>query len=179
MSESPLVNRIAESGLQVVDLETYFPSVQFQNFDIADYLFKGLILKEKEFREALKAYHWEADRGKVLLVFCSTDAILPKWAYMLVVANAQGIVQEVYAGSQEQYICREISNNLRKTNPDSWIDQRIMIKGCGEKEVPAAAYVDAVAYFIPLARSVMFGEPCSSVPVYKRAIPGKERIVNP
>ncbi len=168
--DAPLVNRIAESGLITLNLELYYPSTEIVVMDIKDYLFKGLILKEKDFRLALKEQDWTAYEGKVLCVHCSTDAIIPVWAFMLISTYAGPIAQEVYMGNQAEYLRHHYYNVLSELKVDEYQDGRIIIKGCSQKPVPPAAYARLTELLKPVAKSIMYGEPCSTVPIYKRPL---------
>lgn len=166
--EQTLVNRVAQSGLVTIDLETFFPAGEVVSFDLKDHLFMGLILKEKEFREALKAHDWEQYTGKNLAVFCSTDAIIPMWAYMLVAAHAAAYARDVFQGQPEQYAEFAFVKKLAALDPEDYAGKRLVIKGCSDKPVPPSAYLEITRRLQPVAASIMFGEPCSTVPVYKR-----------
>ncbi len=168
MEQNTLVNRVDQSGLITIDLEKYFPTKSIYIFDIKDYLFHGLILKEKDFREALKVHDWEQYNEGVLCVYCSTDAIIPVWAYMLVSTNATSHASEIYIGSEEEYLKNYYRNIISSLNAEEYIDKKIVIKGCSNKPVPASAYADITSKLIGHAQSLMYGEPCSTVPVYKR-----------
>lgn len=163
-----LVNRVANSGLITINLEDYFPQDEIVNFDLKDYLFKELILKEKDFRTSLKEHDWSQYEGKVLCVFCSTDAIIPIWAYMLVSAYAAEKSQQIFQGSKEQFIQHEMSKRIQQLDATVYEGKRIVIKGCSAKPVPNSAYLDLTAKLQPFAQSIMFGEPCSTVPIFKR-----------
>lgn len=171
----PLVNRVAESGLITLNLEEFFPKQPITSFDLKDHLFHGLILKEKEFREALKAHDWEAYRGKVLAVFCSTDAIIPVWAFMLVTAQAAPYAADVTQATPEEYIRLHYQAILRSLDLEPFRGQRIVIKGCSDKPVPPYAYAELTRLLQPLAQSIMYGEPCSTVPVFKRPRPTADK----
>lgn len=166
--EKPLVNRVAESGLITINLENFLPTTEIIHFDIKDYLFMELILKEKDFREALKLYDWSKLEGKSLLVYCSTDAIIPTWAYMLVAAQATPFVESIYYGNEESYSTNHILRELDKIDFSQYDQQRIVIKGCSDKPVPVSAYVELTQRLQPFAQSIMYGEPCSTVPIFKR-----------
>lgn len=168
MEEKPLVNRVAASGMVTLNLEEHFPTEEIVAFDLKDYLFHGLILKEKDFREALKALDWEQFRGKRLAVHCSTDAIIPMWAYQLVAIYAQPIATNVSYGTTAQVLDQYYHDVLSALNLGHLADQRVVIKGCSDKPVPAAAYLELARLLRPLAKSIMYGEPCSTVPLYKR-----------
>lgn len=168
MPSQPLVNRVAASGLITIRLEDFFPSTDLVPFDLKDYLFKELLLKEKDFRAALKAHDWSQYDDKVLLVYCSTDAIIPQWAFMLVAAAAAPHAIDVFQGQTADYYRTYYLRRLDQLDMEQYRDQRIVIKGCSEHPVPVAAYVELTRKLQPLARSIMYGEPCSTVPVYKR-----------
>ena len=172
-TEKILINRVAESGLITINLEDYLPKGEIAKFDIKDYLFMELILKEKEFREALKAYDWSQLQDKNLLIYCSTDAIIPTWAYMLVSVNARPYTKNIYFGNEESFISNYVLNELNKIDFTQYEQQRIVIKGCSDKPVPVTAYVELSARLQPYAQSIMYGEPCSTVPIFKRP-----RVIN-
>lgn len=166
--EKPLVNRVAQSGLITLKLEDFWPTTDLAHFDLKNYLYMELILKEKDFREALDAHDWQQYAGKVLLVYCSADAIIPTWAYMLVAAKAAGHAALVFQGSAEAYLAEHYRKIIEALDPTVYTDARVVIKGCGEKAVPVAAYLAITAKLKDCAKSIMFGEPCSTVPVYKK-----------
>lgn len=168
MESETLVNRVAESGLITINLESFFPEKQIIVFDIKDFLFHGLILKEKEFREALKVLDWTIYQNKIVLVNCSTDAIIPLWAYMLIENYLADIADDTYQGSTEDYLRMHYKKVIESIDASQYKDQRIVIKGCGTKPVPSFAYAVVTKVLKPYAQSIMFGEPCSTVPVFKR-----------
>ncbi len=163
-----IINRVANSGLITLNLEKDFPQGEIKTFDLKDYLFHGLILKEKDFRQALKALDWSAYQDVNLCVFCSTDAIIPQWAYMLVAAYAKPVVQELYFGTEEGFVQAWYSQILKQRDYTEYEGERIIIKGCSNLPVPPSAYMELTAYLQPYAQSIMYGEPCSTVPVFKR-----------
>ncbi len=167
-STPPLVNRVANSRLLTLKLEDHYPTTPFASFDLTDYLFMELILKEKDFREAVKAHDFSQYRDKTLLVFCSTDAIIPAWAYMLVAAAASPFAADIYQGTETDYLRDHFRQAVAALDPEDFRDQRVVVKGCGDKEVPASAYLEVTAKLTPVVKSIMFGEPCSTVPVYKQ-----------
>lgn len=166
--EKPLINRVANSSLKTINLEDYFPSGEIAEFDLKDYLFRELILKEKDFRESLKAHDWNQYEGKNLAVFCSTDAIIPVWAWMLVVSYAEPVCNEVFMGTALTFIEKSYVRAMETIDLDIYKDQRVVIKGCSEKPVPPSAYLDLTKLLRPYAKSVMYGEPCSTVPIFKQ-----------
>ena len=163
-----LINRVASSGLITIKLEDYFPPYDIISLDLKDYLFRGLILKEMDFRAAMKDYHWDSVNGKLLTVFCSADAIIPTWAYMLVAQHATPHVHSVYYGTKEECIRTWFSLRIKEMDAEEYRDAKLVIKGCSEKEVPASAYLEITAKLKEVASSIMFGEPCSTVPIFKR-----------
>ena len=132
-----------------------------------------LILKEKDFREAIKAHDFSQYQDKTLLVFCSADAIIPAWAYMLVAAAASPFAKDIYQGTEAAFLSAHYRQTIAGLDLEAFADQRVVIKGCGEKEVPASAYLDVTAKLRPVVRSIMYGEPCSTVPVFKRPMTRK------
>ncbi len=166
--DKPLINRVAQSGLITIDLEKFFPGVEMVELDLKDYLFRELLLKEKDFRESVKAYDWEQLEGKVLLVYCTTDAIIPMWAYMLVASHAAPYAADVFKGTQAEYLNQHYRKQLAALPLEDYRDQKLVIKGCGDRPVPAAAYLEITRLLRPVAKSIMYGEPCSTVPIFKK-----------
>ncbi len=166
--EKPLVNRVAQSGLITINLEDYFPPEEVVPFDLKDYLFKELLLKEKDFRAAVKAHDWSQYQDKVLAVFCSTDAIIPVWAYMLVTVYATPYAAGIFQGTVEDYYRSAYQRALGAIDPSNYEGERVIIKGCSDKPVPASAYVELTRRLRPHAKSIMYGEACSTVPLYKK-----------
>lgn len=167
-NESTLVNRVAASGLITIDLTTYLPKTEFAKFDLKDYLFRELILKEKDFRTAVAEHDWSAYEGKTLLVYCSSDAIIPMWAYMLVATKAAPYVTDIFQGDEEAYAHHYLYQQLDQIDWSQYTGKRIVIKGCGDRPVPPGAYLEMTRQLVGVAKSVMYGEPCSTVPIYKQ-----------
>jgi hypothetical protein len=167
MSE-PIVNKVAESALVTIDLETFLPKEQPLVFDLKEYLFMGLILKEKEFREALRTTDWEVFKNKTVLVTCSADAIVPVWAYMLIASYLQPQTNRLFMENKEQWRKRELLEAIRNTDVNEYAGKRIVIKGCGDEPIPEEAYLEITKKIQPAAKSIMYGEPCSTVPIYKQ-----------
>lgn len=166
--DQPLINRVANSSLEVINLENYFPTTPLAHFDIKDYLFRELLLREKDFRAALKSHDWEQYADKVLLVYCSSDAIIPVWAYMLIVTYAIPHTKDIFQGEEIAYYQAAFSQQLAAEDWSKYENKPVIIKGCGDKPVPPAAYMELTRLLQPVARSIMYGEPCSTVPVYKK-----------
>jgi len=167
MSE-PIINKVAESGIITVDPATYIPLEETAVFDLKDHLFMGLILKEKDFREALKKMDWEQYRDKNVAVTCSADAIIPVWAYMLVAANLQPVAREIVMGDEKELQRILFLKNISQINVNEFVDQRVVIKGCGDIPIGDFVYLELTRVLRPVVKSIMYGEPCSTVPVYKR-----------
>lgn len=163
-----IVNKVAQSGIITINLEHYYPEGGVMPFDLKDFLFKGLILREKDFREGLAAVDWQQYERKVLAIYCSADAIIPQWAYMLVAVYAAPHVQSLFFGTPETVLGKYYDQVVDNLDTSAWEGQRIVIKGCSDKPVPADAYVALTRKLRPLAQSIMYGEPCSTVPLYKR-----------
>jgi hypothetical protein len=164
-----LVNRVANSKLVTLDLESFYPAGEIVPFDLKQYLFMELILKEKDFREALKAHDWNQYSGKNVAVFCSADAIIPMWAYMLVATYITPYASDVALCSPDQYAELAFFRKLNSLDITGYAGERIVVKGCSDKPVPASAYMEITRKLQPIAQSIMFGEPCSTVPVYKKS----------
>jgi len=162
------INKVAESALVTLNLEDYYPKETIMIFDLKDYLFMGLILKEKDFREALKNLNLESFTGKYVTVTCSVDAVIPMWAYMLVATYLQPVAKDVFFGTEGEVKNQLLLNNISKIAAEEFIDKRIVIKGCGELPVNEAAYLQATKMLRPVAKSIMYGEPCSTVPIFKK-----------
>ncbi|MBS1496013.1 MAG: DUF2480 family protein [Bacteroidetes bacterium] len=161
-------NKVAESGILSLNLEDFYPKTDIAVFDMKDYLFMGLILKEKNFREALKQLDINIYRDKIVALTCSTDAVIPMWAYMLAASTLQPVASEIIFGSEQTAIQLQLLKNINTIQPDEYKDKRIVIKGCGELPIPEAAYIEITKILRPVAKSIMYGEPCSTVPVYKQ-----------
>jgi hypothetical protein len=163
-----IVNKVAASGLVSINLEKYLPANEVQTFDLKEHLFMGLILKEKDFREALKNANWEEYRGKNVAITCTADAIIPVWAYMLVAAYLQPFAHEVYTGTVAEMHRHLFLKNLDAIDVEEFKDARVVIKGCGDAKVEPFAYAEITKRLLPVVKSIMYGEPCSTVPVYKK-----------
>jgi hypothetical protein len=167
--EDAFVNKVAASGIITISPEDYLPKEAILSFDLKDYLFMGLILKEKDFRQALKDLDKSIYKDTIVALHCSTDAIIPMWANMLVVVSLQNDAAEVMYGDVEQVREKITLNNISAINVADYEDQRIVIKGCGELPIPESVYMALTKRLLPLAKSIMYGEPCSTVPVYKKS----------
>lgn len=163
-----IVNKVANSDLVSLDLEKYYPLGDIISFDLKEHLFMGLILKEKDFREKLKQTDWSQYQDKYVAVHCSADAIIPVWAYMLVAANLQPVAGELFTGTPDEMRKHLFLKNIANINPDDFANARVVIKGCGDLPIGEFAYAEITRHLLPVAKSIMYGEPCSTVPVYKK-----------
>lgn len=166
--DTVLINRVANSGLVTINLEDYYPKTPFRVFDIKDHLFQGLILKEKDFRQVLKEYNWSDYQDCILLVYCSTDAIIPVWAYMLVTSHASPFAKSVFIGDKDTYLSYYYKQTIESLDITAFENSKIVIKGCSHQPVPPSAYSEILNKLQPIAASIMYGEPCSTVPIYKK-----------
>ena len=167
MSE-PFVNKVAESGLITLDLEKFYPKGETAVFDLKDHLFMGLILKEKDFREALKKLDWSVYQDKNVALTCSADAIIPVWAWMLAVSYLQPVAKEVVMGDEKELHRSVYLKNIDAIDINEFAGQRVVIKGCGETPIADYVYMEITKKLRPVVKSIMYGEPCSTVPVYKK-----------
>lgn len=161
-------NKVAESGLLVLDPAQYLAEIQVEAFDLKGFLFHGMVLREKEFREQLKAFNWEAYAGKFVAVFCSTDAILPTWAFMLVTQYLHGVGAKAAAATEASLREQLALAAVAKSDFSKYADAKVILKGCGDANVPVSLYTALSSALLPHVKSLMYGEPCSTVPVYKK-----------
>jgi hypothetical protein len=163
-----IVNKVAQSGLLTVDLAHYAPDHEIVVYDIKENLFHGLILKEKDFREIVKNHDWSIYQDKIVAITCSADAIVPTWAYMILTNKMTPYAQRVAYGTREEIYRDLFIEKLNSMDYSEFADQRIVVKGCGDIPVPESAFVLFTSKLTPIVKSIMYGEPCSTVPVYKR-----------
>ena len=162
------INKVSESALITLNLEEYYPKEPIVLFDMKDHLFMGLILKEKDFREALKNIDLAVYANKYVAVTCSADAVIPIWAYMLVASYLQPVAKEVIFGTEDELKNQLLLKNIEQINLEEFTNKRVVIKGCGELPVGEAAYLKATKLLRPVVKSIMYGEPCSTVPIFKK-----------
>lgn len=163
-----IVNKVAQSGLITLDLEEYYPEGDRVLYDITDNLWQGIALKEKDFRAFVKEHDWGQYAGKFVAVYCSADAIVPTWAYMLLASKLQPTAAKVVFGTLETLNTVIFNEALAKIDVVQYKDARVILKGCGKLPVPESAYVELTNLLLPHVKSLMFGEPCSTVPIYKQ-----------
>jgi hypothetical protein len=167
----PLVNKVAQKALITLDLEEYFPKDDELAFiDLKDFLFKGLILREADFRETVKNTDWSQYKNKYVAIYCTTDAIIPMWAYMVLSAEVAPYAADVACAGAQQAADAFLMHRLAQLDMEQFKGQRVVIKGCGDRKVPEAAFVQITQQLANIARSVMYGEPCSTVPVFKKQV---------
>lgn len=166
--QETIKNKVAESGIISFDLEDFYPKGDIEVFDLKDHLFMGLILKEKDFRAALQSLDIEKYRDKYVAVTCTADAVIPMWAYMLVASYLQPVAKDVVSGDKKTLINTVFIKKLSQVNGEEYLDKRVVVKGCGDVEVPETAYLEITNKLRPFAKSIMYGEPCSTVPIYKK-----------
>jgi hypothetical protein len=166
--EHKIINKVALSGIITINLETFYPKGERVLFDIKELLFEGLILREKDFRAFIKNEDWSAYQDKYVALICSEDAIVPTWAYMLLATQLTPFVKKVVFGDLETLETVLYHELLNKLPINEYKGARIVIKGCGDLPVPNAAYVEITRLLRPVAKSIMYGEACSMVPLYKQ-----------
>ena len=166
--EDKIINKVAKSGIININLETFYPQGTRILFDIKALLYEGLILKEKDFRAFIKNEDWGAYQDKYVALICSEDAIVPTWAYMLLAAHLTPFAKKVVFGDLETLETALYQELLHKLPINAYKDARVVIKGCGDLPVPVAAFVEITRLLRPVAKSIMYGEACSMVPLYKQ-----------
>ena len=164
----PFINKVAESGLITINLETYYPKEETAVFDLKEQLFMGMILKEKDFREALKKIDWSYYNNKNVALTCSVDAVIPVWAWMLLASYLQPVAKEIIMGDEKELHKNLFLKNLSAININEFADKKVVIKGCGETPIGDYVYMEITKLLRPVVKSIMYGEPCSTVPVYKK-----------
>ena len=166
-----IVNKVAQSGIVTIDLEEFYDDVPRVEFDIKPWLFQELILKEKDFREHIKTHNWSQYQNTYVALTCTADAIVPTWAYMLLTLSLEPFAKKIVYGNLETLETILFSEKINALDANTYKDARVVIKGCGDKPVPIAAYVALTEKLKPVAKSIMYGEPCSTVPLYKKPAP--------
>lgn len=162
-----ITNKVANSVLEVFDLEDYFPKQTICAIDVSQWLVEGFILKEKDFRESLKNHDWSQYKDTLVSIYCATDAILPAWAFALVAVHLQPFALKIVSGNKNDLLLNLYQEKLDQLDLSIYDKKPVILKGCSNKPVPQEAYVLAIQKLIPFAKSIMFGEACSAVPLFK------------
>jgi hypothetical protein len=165
--QEEIINKVSQSALLTIDLEKYFPEEKIIMFDLKPFLFMELILKEKDFRAALQTTDWNIFKDQIVGVYCSADAVIPVWAYMLVASYLEPVTIDVIQGDEQTVLRQILMKRINAIDPLEYKDKRVVIKGCGEKAIGDFAYLEITRLLRPVAKSIMYGEPCSTVPIYK------------
>jgi hypothetical protein len=163
-----IINKVAQSSLEVFDLEDYYQEGIRTQVDISQWLFEGFLLKEKDFREALKNHDWEQYQNHFVAIYCSTDAILPAWASILVASHLSHYAKKVVLGTINDLETALFQDQVSQVDFSVYKDKPIILKGCSKKPVPESAYIFAIQELQKVAKSIMYGEACSAVPIYKK-----------
>ena len=170
---TPIINKVAQSELITLDPVQFLPKGDSIVFDLKEFLFMGMILKEKDFREAMKGLKWQTYQDKSVALTCSVDAIIPVWAWMLVASNLQPFANEVVMGDEKELHKVLFLKNISALDTAAYNDKRVVIKGCGETPIGDYVYMELTKLLRPVAKSIMYGEPCSTVPVFKKPVVAK------
>lgn len=165
--DDTIINKVALSPLLSIDLEEYYPKESIVTFDLKPHLFMELILKEKEFRAALQNHDWSQYKDKIVAVTCTADAIIPVWAYMLVASHLQPVAKDLVFGDAKTAVQQQFLKNIDSINVSEFADKRVVVKGCGDLPIGDFAYMEITKKLRPVVKSIMYGEPCSTVPIYK------------
>lgn len=163
-----IINKVANSGLITFDLASLEPRQELVVYDVKDNLFHGLILKEKDFRDFVKHHDWAQYTGKLVLITCTADAIVPTWAYMLIANRLAPYVDQAFFGNETNFKEIWYEKALLQLDLERFRDQRVVVKGCGDIKIPESAFVNLTLKLSAVAKSIMYGEPCSTVPIFKR-----------
>jgi hypothetical protein len=168
MEQEPLVNRVSNSGLVTLNLEDHYPRVGIAELDLQQLLVGGLMLREKDLREFVRSHDWSQYQDKVVALHCTADAIIPTWAYMLVTVALQPVARKVIFGNREAAVTAAFLDNLEQMDWNVYRDAKVVVKGCGDVQVPESVFVEVTSRLRAVAASIMYGEPCSTVPLFKR-----------
>lgn len=163
-----IVNKVANSSLEIFDLEDYYPTEMIAEIDISQWLYEGIVLREKDFRNKLISIDWEAYTGQLVALYCSTDAIIPSWAMMLVASYLQPYAKKIVQGNKQELLLFYYQEIINEIDFSVYTNKPTIIKGCAKKPIPEQCYVMSLEKMQKYARSIMFGEACSAVPIYKR-----------
>ncbi len=167
----PIINnKVAESGIITLNLEQFLPQEEIKTIDLKDFLFMGMVLKEKDFRAQLQTINWDNYQNSLVSVYCSTDAIIAPWAFALVSTYLAAKARRVFMGYPQEFLNQLIFEEIEHINLNLFVDKRVVLKGCGDINIPVAAYLYISNKLTPVVKSLMYGEPCSTVPLYKKSI---------
>lgn len=165
---SEIVNKVQQSRLVTVDLEKLSVPGDITGLDISQFLFRGLLLKEKEFRELIDEFDWSQYSSSYVAVYCSTDAIIPSWAWMLITTRLSGVAREVIFGTEEEAAERQLFESIESWDWEKYRNKYVLLKGCSKAKVPPGAYLEATKRLLPVVDKLMYGEACSNIPVYRK-----------
>ena len=168
MEEKEIINRVTGSSLIVFNLEDYFPEFEVAEIDLSSILFQGQILREKDVRDFVKHHDWNQYLNKHLALHCSADAIVPTWAFMLIGIAVQPFAASVVFGNRDALMTQLFKNALSGVDWEKYRNEKVVIKGCGDRKVPESAFLEVASRLRPVATSIMYGEPCSTVPLYRK-----------
>ena len=163
-----IINKVKDSGLISLDLAKFNPKEQIIGIDLAEQLWQGLVLKEKDFRTWIKENDWKQFENKAIYIYCSADAFVPTWAYMLIASAIEGIAKTYIVGNKLDLQKQLIKTAIFNEPLDEYIDGRVIVKGCSDIPAPDFSMVTLIQHLQPVVKSIMYGEPCSTVPVFKR-----------
>ena len=167
--EKEIINKVAESDLVTINLEDFYPKGERVLFDLRGWLFEELILKEKDFREQIKNHDWSQYKNKFVAITCTADAIIPTWAFMLAASNLSPFAQKIVFGDLKKLDEELFQEQIRKLDIENYRDEKIIIRGCSTIDVPVSAYVELISRLRPVAKSIMYGDACSTVPLFKKS----------
>lgn len=165
--EEAIENKVANSALLTINLEELKPHWDMVGIDIANNLYEGIVLREKEFRAYVSEHDWSQYKSKSVFIYCSVDAIIPTWAYMLMAVSLSDVASKLVFGSKADLELELWRDVIATLDLDRFAEKRIVVKGCSDEEIPTTIFVELVTKLTPIAKSLMFGEPCSTVPLYK------------
>lgn len=173
MEEDTIVNRVAGSGLITLNLEDLHPREEIAELDLKQLLVGGLMLREKDLREFIRTHEWGQYRGKIVAIFCSADAIIPTWAYMLLAVALQPHAYRTVYGNRQAALAASFHHALKKIDWNEYRGAKVVVKGCSDVHVPDSVFVETATRLREVAASIMYGEPCSTVPLFKRSKSGE------
>lgn len=168
MSIEPIENKVTKSGLITLEISSFVPKEPILEVDIKDHLWEGIALREKDFRDFVKNNDWDQYQDAFVSVYCSADAIIPNWAYMLLASELTGKAREIFFGTPDEFQKNRIIQAIKTLDTKDYEDERVIVKGCGNELIDYAAYGYITTVLKPVVKSLMFGEPCSTVPIYKK-----------